>query len=74
MGIPFTASLHNLIERVSVPLHDLLGIQKSGPLPRHELLWDCYRSGQMDDRGLEQEIEADPAFGEFIAARRLPHN
>lgn len=38
--------------------------------PRHELLWDCYLSGQLSDADLEQEISNDAAFGRLVALQQ----
>ncbi len=40
---------------------------------RHELLWDCYLSGQLSDAELEREIEGDSSFGSYVAALRQRH-
>ncbi len=40
---------------------------------RHELLWDCYLSGQLSDAELEREITGDNSFGSFVAASRQRH-
>lgn len=40
---------------------------------RHELLWDCYLSGQLSDAELEHEIAGDTKFGNYVAALRQRH-
>ena len=40
---------------------------------RHEMLWDCYLSGQLNDAELEREIEGDTEFGNYVAALRQRH-
>lgn len=74
MGIPVTASLHNLIERVSLPFNEFLGLTKPVAEPHHDLLWDCYLSGQMNETDLEREVQGDPAFGVFVTARLRHHH
>ncbi len=69
MGIPFSLSFQHLVERVAVPLHDLFSSSSRGMDEEHELLWDCYASGQMSDHDLEREISADPAFAAFVRTR-----
>ena len=74
MGIPFTDSLHQFFERVSLPFNGFLGLQKPAADPQHQLLWDCYQSGQMTEDDLEREAWADPDFAVFIASSQRRHN
>ena len=40
---------------------------------RHEMLWDCYLSGQMEGADLEREIAADADFAAFVTKLQLRH-
>jgi hypothetical protein len=73
MGFPFQTSIQNLIGKAAAPLHDFVFDAQATGQDRHELLWDCYLSGQMDDAALEHEITTDPAFGKFIEALNQHH-
>ena len=66
MGMPFAASLQQLLENIGNPLQDLLAPQTAVVDEEHQLLWDCYLSGQMSDASLEREIAADPEFAAFV--------
>jgi hypothetical protein len=72
MSFHFNTSLLQLLERVSLPLHERFGAPLPAPDDKHEMLWACYCSGQMDDAGLEREIASDPAFADFVNRRNPP--
>jgi hypothetical protein len=74
MGLPFTISLQHLIERVAVPLHEIFAQAQPRINRGHELLWDCYASGQMSDAELHQEVSADPEFGVFVKNRQAEYH
>ncbi len=63
------SSLHHLIAKVSLPIHNLIGALGSAPGAAHELLWDCYASEQMTAGDLERQIATDSDFAAFVADR-----
>jgi hypothetical protein len=69
MGIHLPATLQSLIERLSEPVHGLLQGSNAAAPDDYEMLWNCYRSGQMSDADLEDEITADPGFAQFMRSR-----
>lgn len=62
MGIHFGNSMQNIIGKAIVPLHDLLKVFGSKEDSDHELLWQCYASGQMPEADLEHHVASDPKF------------
>jgi hypothetical protein len=66
MGLPFTASLHVLFEKISQPIHEYLPFSGPAIHEEHKLLWECYLSGQMTDAALTREMAADPEFSAAV--------
>jgi hypothetical protein len=68
MGLAFGSSLQQFLERISEPVHDFFAPAQPKADAHHEMLWDCYLSGQMTDADLDREINADPSFAAFVQA------
>lgn len=69
MSIPFGTTIRHVNAVIAAALPGFLGAPCKALVNRHELLWDCYLSGQMDGADLEREIAADPGFTAFVAAQ-----
>lgn len=36
---------------------------------KYALLWECWHSGQMTEREMQEHMREDPAFAEYVRAR-----
>lgn len=70
MSIPFGTTLRHFNEVIAAALPGFLAPATNA---RHELLWDCYLSGQITDADLEREIAGDAALGTFVATSQQRH-
>lgn len=69
MKTQLASSLHQFLEKVGLPLHDLFNVAGSRLEDCHEMLWQCYTSEQMSASDFERHMATDAGFSTFVSER-----